>query len=94
MSRVEQYFSVLYLMVATDEVHILGVLDLEGQEQADGLQGVGPSVHIVPQEQVVDVGDVACRAGHAVLLEQPHQVPKLAVKITKQLDGSCRALPA
>ena len=27
-------------MVATDEVHTLGMLDLEGQEQADDLQGV------------------------------------------------------
>jgi hypothetical protein len=35
------------LMVATYQVHVLGVLNLESQQQADGLQRVSPPVHIV-----------------------------------------------
>ena len=34
-------------MVATYQVHVLGVLNLERQQQADGLQRVRPPVHIV-----------------------------------------------
>ena len=38
------------LVVAAYEVHSLGVLQLERQQQADGLQGVRAPVHIVAQE--------------------------------------------
>ena len=37
-----------HLVVAAYEVHVGGVLDLERQQQADGLQRVGASIHIVP----------------------------------------------
>ena len=63
------------------------MLNLEGQQQADGLQGVGAAVDIVAQEEVVDVGDVAGRAGRAVLLKQAHEVPKLAVQVAEDFDG-------
>ena len=79
-----------HLMVASYQVHILGVLYLERQQQADGLQGVGSPVHIVPQEQVVDVGDVPGSGGGPVLLKQAHQVPKLPMQVPKQLDRRCR----
>ena len=76
-------------MVAADEVHVFGVLDLQGQQQADGLQGVGPAVDVVPQEEVVNVGDVAGRAGRAVLLKQAHEVPELPVQVPKDLHRRC-----
>lgn len=60
-------------------MHILGVLNFESQQQADGLQRVGPSVHIVAQEQVVNVGDVPSCGGGAVLLKESHQVAKLTM---------------
>ena len=44
-------------------------------------------IYIVPQEQVVNVGDVASCVGCTVLLKQAHQVAKLAVQVTKDLDG-------
>ena len=47
------------------------------------------SVYIVPQEEVVNVGDVSCCGGGAVLLKESHQVPELTVKVTEELDGSC-----
>ena len=76
-----------HLVVAPDQVDGGGVLNLEGQQQADGLQGVGAPVDIVAQEEVVDVGDVASRAGRAVLLKQAHEVPKLAVQVAEDFDG-------
>lgn len=66
-------------MVASYQVHILGVLNFQSQQKADSLQGVGSSVHIVAQEQVVDVGDVPSCGGGAILLKEPHQVAKLTM---------------
>ena len=78
-----------HLMVAAYEVHGGGVLDLEGQQQADGFQAVGPPVHVVPQEQVVDVWNIPCSAGRPVLLKQAHEVPELAVQVAEDLHGGC-----
>ena len=41
------------LVVPPEQEEVLWVFDLVGQQQADGLQGLLPSVHVVPQEQVV-----------------------------------------
>ena len=76
-------------MVAAYEVHRLGVLYFERQQQADGLQGVGPPVHIVAQEEVVYVGDVPCRGGGPILVEEPHEVQELPVQVTEDLDRRC-----
>jgi hypothetical protein len=76
-----------HLMVAPDQVDGGRLLNLEGQQQADGLQGVGAPVDIIAQEKVVDVCDVAGRAGGAVLLEQAHEVSELAVEVAEDLDG-------
>ena len=78
-----------YLVIATYEVHRMWVLDLESKQQADGLEAVRSPVDIVAQEQVIDVGDVACSAGRAILLEQPHEVAKLAVQVAKDLHRRC-----
>lgn len=50
-----------------------------------------PPVHIVPEEQIVNVGDVAGSGGGSILLEQAHEVAELPVQVTKKLDGGCRA---
>ena len=34
-------------MVASEEEEVLGILDLVGQQQADGLQGLFAPVHVV-----------------------------------------------
>ena len=62
-------------MVAAQQEEVLGVLDLVGQQQADGLQGLLPPVHIVPQEQVVSLGR------EAPVLKQPQQVCVLAMDV-------------
>lgn len=51
-----------------------------------------PSVHIVSQKQVVNVGDVPSCGRRAILFEQPHQVTELTVQVTKELDRGCTTL--
>jgi len=41
------------LVVSPEEEKVLWVLDFVGQEEADGLQGLLASVHVVAQKQVV-----------------------------------------
>ena len=66
-------------MVAPDQMHRGGVLDLEREQQADGLERVRAAVDVVAEEKIVDVRDVPGGAGRAVLFEKSHQVTKLAV---------------
>ena len=63
-------------MIASQQKEILWVLDLVGQKQTDGLQGLLASVHIVAQEQVVAL------RGESTVLKQPQQVVVLAMDIT------------
>ena len=62
-------------MVAAQQEEVLGVLDLVGQQQADGLQGLFPPVYVVAQEQVV-----ALRR-KAPVLKEPEQVIVLPVDV-------------
>ena len=62
-------------MVAPEEEEVLRVLDLVGQQQADGLQRLLPPVHVVPQEQVVGLGR------EPAVLEQAQQVRVLTVDV-------------
>lgn len=41
------------LVVAPEQEKVLWVFDLVGQQEADGFQGLFPSVHVVTQEKVV-----------------------------------------
>ena len=61
-------------MISPDEVHAFGVLNLQSQEQAYCFKGVCPSIHIVPKEEVVYVGDVTSSAGSAIFLKQAHEI--------------------
>lgn len=78
-----------HLVVPSNQVHTLGVLDLEGQQQTNCLQTVGSPVHIVSKEEVVDVGDVPSCGWCAVLLKQSHEVPKLPMQVSEDLDWGC-----
>ena len=40
-------------MVAAQDEEVLGVLDLVGQEKADGLEGLLATVDVVTEEEVV-----------------------------------------
>ena len=64
------------LVVAPEQEEVLRVFDLVGQQQADGLQRLLPSVHIVTQKQIVGLG------GEAAILKEPQQVCVLSMDIT------------
>lgn len=53
------------LVVAPEQEKVFWVFDLVGQQQADGLQRLFPSVHIVAQEKVV------CLRREATIFKQP-----------------------
>lgn len=53
------------LVVSSEQEEILGVLDLIRQQQADGFQRLLPSVHVIPQEEVVGFW------GEAAIFKQP-----------------------
>lgn len=63
-------------MVPTEQEEVLWVLDLIGQQQADGLQRLLAPVHVVAQEQVVALWR------EAAILEQPQKVIVLAMDVT------------
>lgn len=67
-------------MVATQNEEVLGVLDLVGEEQADGLEGLLATVDVVAQEQVVGLG------GEATILKQTQKIVVLAVNIAADLS--------
>ena len=74
-------------MVAAHEEDALLEHDLEREQQADDFEGVLAAVDIVAEEEVVDDVDVAgLAARRAELVEEPHQVDKLAVDVAKALD--------
>lgn len=64
------------LVVAAQEEEVLGVFDLVGEQEADGLQRLLAPVHIVAQEQVVTL------RGEAPVLKKPQQVVVLPVNVT------------
>ena len=71
-------------MVAADQGDAVGVADLEGQEEEEGLDGVVAPVDEVAEEQVVLVGTLAPD------LEQLDEVVELPVDIAAYLKGANR----
>jgi len=70
------------LVVASQDKEVLGVLDLVGQEEADGLEGLLSTVDVVAEEEVVGLGR------EATVLEEAQQVVVLPVDVAANLDGS------
>ena len=66
-------------MVSPEQEEVLRVLDLVGQQEADGLQALLPPVDVVAQEEVVGLGR------EAAVLEQAEQVGVLTVDVTWRL---------
>lgn len=63
-------------MVSPQQEEVLWVFDFVGQQEADGLQGLLPPIHIVTQEQVVAFWR------EAAILKQPQQIIVLPVDVT------------
>jgi hypothetical protein len=70
-------------VVTAENEEVLGILDLVGQEQADGLERLLAAIDVVAKEQVV------CFRGEATVLEEAQKVIVLAVNVTAYLrvDG-------
>lgn len=66
-------------MVAAQDEEVLRVLDLVCQQQADGLQGLLATVHVVSEEKVVGFGR------ETSVLEQTEEIVVLAVDVTADL---------
>ena len=69
-------------MISPQDGYPVRVFDLEREQQADGLDALASSVHVVAHEQVGRLG------GEAAVLEQPQHVVVLSVDISADLDGS------
>ena len=67
------------LVVTSEDEEVFGVLDLVGEEQADGLKRLLTSVDVITEEEVVGLGR------EATVLEETEEVVVLAVDITTDL---------
>lgn len=70
------------LVVTPQDEEVLGVLDLVGQEEANGFQRLLASVNVIAKEQVVGLG------GEAAIFEETEEIVVLAVDITTDLQGA------
>lgn len=74
------------LVVATEDEEVLGILDLVGKQQADGLERLLASVHVVAKEQVVGL------RRETAIFKETQQVVILSVDIAADLnEGSASA---
>jgi hypothetical protein len=69
------------LVVTAEDEEVLGVLDLVGEEQANGLERLLATVDVVTEEEVVGLGR------ETTVLEQTEEIVVLAVNITADLEG-------
>jgi hypothetical protein len=67
-------------VVAPQDEHPRGILDLQGEEEADGLDALPAAVDVVAQEEVAGLG------GHASVFEESQHVVVLSVDIAANLD--------
>lgn len=68
------------LVVAAEDEEVLGVLNLVGEEKADGLEGLLATVDVVAEEEVVGLGR------ETTVLEETEEIIVLAVDITADLS--------
>ena len=73
------------LVAAAQQEKLVGVAQLQREEQADYLQTVEAAVHVVAEEQVVEGFDVALLRGDAELLEEPQHIAEAALYTSKNL---------
>lgn len=67
------------LMVATEDEEVLGVLDLVGQQETDGLEGLLATVNVVTEEEIVRLW------WEATVFEETEEIIVLAVDIAADL---------
>mmetsp|Transcript_8661 Transcript_8661/g.22343 ORF Transcript_8661/g.22343 Transcript_8661/m.22343 type:complete len:278 (-) Transcript_8661:1372-2205(-) len=82
----KQSVDICCFMVPPNQMYIVFVFYLQSQEQAYSLQTMRASIHVIAQEEVVDVRHIPCCHGCAEFLEEPHQVTKLAMQVAENFD--------
>lgn len=63
-------------MVPPEDEEVFGILDLVGEEETDGLEGLLAAIDVIAEEEVV------CFWREAAVLEQSEEVVVLAVDVT------------
>ena len=86
LSESESIVDPLVLVVSSQEMDLVWELDLQGHQQADGLQRVSTSVNIVTQEQVVITLDISAVIWDSPQVEEPHQILVLSMDVSEHLD--------
>jgi hypothetical protein len=69
------------LVVAAEQEKVLGILDLVGEEQADGLEALLAPVDVVAEEKVVGLGR------KAAVFEESQEIRVLAVDVTYNVEA-------
>jgi hypothetical protein len=72
------------LVVTSEDEEVFGVLDLVGEEQADGLKRLLTSVDVITEEEVIGL------RREATILEESEKIVVLSVNITTDLDRSLK----
>lgn len=70
-------------MISAEHEEVLRVLDLETEHETDRLNVLASAIHIIAEEQVVDL------RGESVLVEDTQQIRVLAVNVATDDDRWC-----
>jgi len=68
-------------VISSEDEEVFRVLDLVRQQQADGLQGLFASIHVVTEEEIVGFG------GEPAVFEQSEKIVVLTMNVATNLDG-------
>jgi len=69
------------LVISSKDEEIFGVFDLIRQKEANGLERLLPTVHVIPQEDVIGLG------GESAVLKKTEEVIVLPVNIPADFNG-------
>lgn len=75
------------LMVSAQDEEVFWVLDLVGEKQTDGFEGLLAAVDVIAEEEVVGFW------WEAAVLEQAQEVVVLSVNVTADLKFRCQLIP-
>lgn len=84
-SEAEVSIHILVFVISPKENNLLGILELEGKEEADDLETVLALINIVTKEEVVEGVDISGVAGRLPDIKESHQIVILSMEIADDL---------
>ena len=76
----------MFVLVVTSQEHdLLGILELECEEQANDLEGILALIYVISEEQVVEGVDISGVKRGLPDVEKPHEIDVLSMDITYDL---------